>query len=264
MLSFMDLGWWLGHVFEVVGIALVGASVAYDLHRGRCSRPLVGDLRAREIVGSEEAFLGAHVRALMVRLAAKDVSTEEHTRRVAALAVEVGERLGLPPTRLRSLAIGGLLHDIGKLSVPDWILQKPAALDRHEFTAIKVHPTRGRELLIELGGFDELVKRLVLDHHERLDGSGYPRGLTADELGLETRILAVCDVYDALVSPRVYREAWSADRALALLAEEAGATLDACSVEALVSVLEGAGRTPARAGSNVLVPGFAPTLAQPS
>lgn len=264
VLSYMELGWWLGHVFEVVGIALVGASVAYDLHRGRCSRPLVGDLRACEIVASEEAFLGARVRALMVRLAAKDVSTEEHTRRVAALAVEVGERLGLSPSRLRSLAIGGLLHDIGKLSVPEWILQKPAALDDVEFAAIKLHPTRGEELLTELGGFDELAKRLVLDHHERLDGSGYPRGLTAAELYLETRILAVCDVYDALVSPRVYRDAWPAERALALLQKEAGATLDARSVEALVRVLEGAEQTPARAGSNVLVPGFAPTLAQPS
>src|SRR3954453_16674821 len=111
----MDLGWWMGHVFEIAGIALVGASVGYDLRRGRRSRPLVGDLRASEIVASEEAFLGARVRALMVRLAAKDAATEEHTRRVSLPAVEIGERLGLSPARLRSPAIGGLLHDIGKL-----------------------------------------------------------------------------------------------------------------------------------------------------
>src|SRR5204863_532517 len=124
VLSFMDLGWWLGHLFEVVGITLVGASAAYDLRRGRRSRPLAGDLRAGEIVVAEEAYLGARVRALMVRLAEKDTSTEEHTRRVAALAVELGEQLGLTAVRLRNLAIGGLLHDIGKLSVPDSILQK--------------------------------------------------------------------------------------------------------------------------------------------
>src|SRR5437588_9852774 len=133
VLSFMDLGWWLGHLFEVVGIGLVGTSAAYDLRRGRRSRPLAGDLRAAEIVVSEEAFLGARVRALMVRLAEKDTSTEEHTRRVAALAVEVGEQLGLSAARLRSLAIGGLLHDIGKLSLPDAILQKPAALEDDEY-----------------------------------------------------------------------------------------------------------------------------------
>jgi HD-GYP domain-containing protein (c-di-GMP phosphodiesterase class II) len=239
ILSFMDLGWWLGHIFEVVGIALVGASAAYDLRRGRRSRPLAGDLRAREIVASEEAFLGARIRALMVRLAAKDASTEEHTRRVAALAVEVGEQLGLPAGRLRSLAIGGLLHDMGKLSVPDAILQKPGPLDEDEFAQIRQHPVRGRELLDQLGGFDELVERLVGDHHERLDGQGYPNGLRGDAINLETRILTVCDVYDALVSPRVYRPAWTTEKALEILRSEAGTAFDPVCVDALVQILGG-------------------------
>jgi HD-GYP domain-containing protein (c-di-GMP phosphodiesterase class II) len=169
----------------------------------------------------------------MERLAAKDASTEEHTRRVATLAVVVGEELGLSPTRLRSLAIGGLLHDIGKLSLPDAILQKPGSLDDHEYEIVKLHPQRGRELLNELGGFDDAIERLVLDHHERLDGSGYPRGLHADDLALETRILAVCDVYDALVSPRVYRPAWPQEEALALLRDDSGIAFDARCIEAL-------------------------------
>jgi HD-GYP domain-containing protein (c-di-GMP phosphodiesterase class II) len=236
-LTFMDLGWWIGHVFELIGITLVGGSVAYDLHRGSQSRTLVGNLRASEIVAAEEAFLGARVRAMMVRLAEKDNSTEEHTRRVAALAAEVGEHLGLSPARLRDLAIGGLLHDVGKLSVPTGILQKPGPLDDDEFGIIKRHPERGQELLAELGGFDERVTHLVLDHHERLDGTGYPRGLKGDDLDLETRILAVCDVYDALVSPRVYRAAWSSGRALALLNEEAGTAFDPRCVAALVGVV---------------------------
>ena len=95
---------------------------------------------------------------------------------MATLAVQMGEKLGLSAGRLRSLAIGGLLHDIGKLSIPDSILQKPGPLDDDEYDVIKQHPERGRELLNELGGFDEAVGRLVLDHHERVDGSGYPRG----------------------------------------------------------------------------------------
>jgi len=232
-LSFMDLGWWLGHIFELAGIVVVGASLVYDLRRGRRSRAIVGDLRAAELVSAEEAYLGVRVRALMERLAAKDTSTEEHTRRVATLAVVVGEELGLSPNRLRSLAIGGLLHDIGKLSLPDAILQKPGSLDDDEYEIVKLHPQRGRELLNELGGFDDAIERLVLDHHERLDGSGYPRGLHADDLALETRILAVCDVYDALVSPRVYRPAWPQEDALALLRDEAGIAFDARCVEAL-------------------------------
>jgi HD-GYP domain-containing protein (c-di-GMP phosphodiesterase class II) len=102
----------------------------------------------------------------------------------------VGEALGLSAARLRSLAIGGLLHDIGKLSVPESILQKPGPLTDDEFWVIKQHPERGRELLNELGGFDESVRRLVLDRHERLDGGGYPRGIDARDLDLTTRILA--------------------------------------------------------------------------
>jgi putative nucleotidyltransferase with HDIG domain len=237
ILSFMDLGWWLGHIFEMLGIVVVGASLVYDLRRGRMSRALVGNLRAAELVASEEAYLGARVRALTVRLAAKDISTEEHTRRVATLAVQLGERLGLSPSRLRTLAIGGLLHDIGKLSVPSEILSKPGPLDDDEFAVIKEHPERGRELLAELGGFDEPVRRLVLDHHERLDGSGYPRGLRGKELDISTRILAVCDVYDALVSVRAYRPPWSQEQALDLLRDGAGIEFDARCVEALEGVL---------------------------
>ncbi|MGZ4402975.1 MAG: HD-GYP domain-containing protein, partial [Gaiellaceae bacterium] len=133
LLNYTDLGWWLGHGFELAGIVIVGTAVAIDLSRSVQSRPLVGDLRAAELVAKEEAFLGARVHALMQRLAEKDESTEEHTRRVAMRAVQVGEELGLPPGHLRALAIGGLLHDIGKLSVPSRILQKPAALEEDEF-----------------------------------------------------------------------------------------------------------------------------------
>jgi HD-GYP domain-containing protein (c-di-GMP phosphodiesterase class II) len=170
-----------------------------------------------------------------VRLAEKDEATEGHTRRVAMLAVQVGEALGLPRARLRLLALGGLLHDIGKLSVPCTVLRKPGPLDDAEFAVIRTHPAAGVRLLRDLGGFPDGALRLVLDHHERLDGSGYPRGLPGDELDVETRILAVCDVYDALVSDRVYRSAWSPDRAFALLRDEA--LFDQRCVAALERVL---------------------------
>lgn len=230
-----DLGWWLGHLLEIVGIGLVGIPVALDLRRGsrHQSRPLVGDLRAVDLVTSEEAFLGSQVRALLVALAEKDGSTEEHTRRVALRAVEVGEELGLPPGRLRALAVGGLLHDIGKLAVDDAVLKKPGPLTEAEFAAVKAHPESGVALLTELGGFDEVVHGLVLDHHERLDGNGYPRRLAGDQISLEARILGVCDVYDALVSPRVYRGPWSPERALAHLRDSAGTEFDGRCVEAL-------------------------------
>src|SRR5215211_5153940 len=237
LLTYEDLGWWLGHGFELVGLVLVGVPVAVDLFRTAQSRPLAGDLHAAELVAAEEAFLGAHVRALTIRLAQKDEYTEEHTRRVALRAVQVGERLGLPPGRLRALAIGGLMHDIGKLSVPDSVLKKPTSLTDEEFGVIQRHPEWGDRLVADLGGFTGAVRRLVRDHHERLDGSGYPRGLCSDELEVDTRILAVCDVYDALISARVYRDAWSHEDAIALLRKEAGTTLDSSCVDALDQVL---------------------------
>jgi HD-GYP domain-containing protein (c-di-GMP phosphodiesterase class II) len=103
---------------------------------------------------------------------------------------------------------------------------------------IRKHPVSGVRLLAELGGFSESVRRLVRDHHERLDGSGYPAGLREAELELDARILAVCDVYDALISPRVYRGPWSHDQAMAHLWEHAGTEFDRRSVEALDRVLE--------------------------
>lgn len=237
--DFRYVGWWMGHGLEIAGIAAVGIPVALDLRRGAAhrSRALWGDLRGADLVAAEEAFLGSQVRALLVALAEKDGSTEEHTRRVARLAVDVGEELGLPPGRLRSLATGGLLHDIGKLVVPDAVLNKPAELSREEFATIERHPTAGVDLLRELGGFDPLVRSLVHDHHERLDGSGYPRRLVESQISLEARILAVCDVYDALISPRVYRAAWDTEQAIELLRDGVGVQFDQRCVDALVRVL---------------------------
>jgi putative nucleotidyltransferase with HDIG domain len=227
--------WWTGHALELLGVGLVGIPVALDVHRGRPSHPLVGDLPAAELVAEEEAFLGARVRVLMARLEAKDRSTEEHTRRVAEWAVAIGEQLGLAPGRLHDLALAGLLHDIGKLSTPDAILAKPGKLTDAEMDVIRRHPVHGDDLAAELG-YPEQIRRGVRGHHERLDGSGYPDGLRGDEIDLDTRILAVADVWDALVSPRVYRGAWTRERAMSLLVEESGTAFDARCVDALRAV----------------------------
>jgi HD-GYP domain-containing protein (c-di-GMP phosphodiesterase class II) len=238
------LGWWIGHEVELDGILVIGIAVAIDLARAAQSRPLAGDLTAAELVASEDLFLGSQVRALTVTLSEKDEYTERHTRRVALRAVQVGDELGLSRGRLRTLAIGGLVHDIGKLAIPDEILKKPGPLDDAEYATVKQHAERGYRLLTELGGFTDGVRDLVRDHHERLDGKGYPRGLTAGELTLDARILAVCDVYDALISKRVYRDAWSEQNAIDYLRSEAGTAFDERCVEALARVV---GREPAHA-----------------
>jgi putative nucleotidyltransferase with HDIG domain len=167
---------------------------------------------------------------------AKDPYTRGHTLRVAELAVRIGQELRLSPERLRVLNRAALLHDIGKIGVPDTILNKPAKLTEDEYAIIKEHPVRGygmikhvKSLQRELGG--------VRHHHERLDGSGYPDGLKGDAIPLDARIIAVADVFDALTSPRPYRDAWPRERALALIDSEAGSKLDARCVHALHAAL---------------------------
>ena len=233
-----SVGFWAGHVLELGAFLVVAVALASDLVRATPSQALRPEIDVRSVVTEEEALLGAWVGRLLRRLADKDTSTREHTRRVAQLAVQVGEELGLRGGRLRSLAVAALLHDVGKLQVPEAILKKAAPLSREEFAVIKRHPADGAALLAHIGGFtDELA--LVRGHHERLDGSGYPDGLRGDELSLEIRILGVCDVYDALTSERVYRRAYTQPQALAILARSRGTAFDADVLDGLSRVLGG-------------------------
>ncbi len=237
-----SVGFWSGHVLELGAFLVISVALASDLARAAPSHALRSGLDVRSVVTEEEALLGAWVARLLARLAAKDTSTREHTRRVALLAVQVGQELGLRGGRLRSLAVAALLHDVGKLQVPEAILRKAAPLTPAEFAVIKRHPIDGASLLAHIGGFaDELA--LVRGHHERLDGSGYPDGLRGDELSLEIRILGVCDVYDALTSERVYRRAYTQAQALTILDQGRGSVFDAAALDALSRVV---GAAPAR------------------
>jgi len=192
VMGYGTLAFYFGHAMELMGIVLVGIPAALDLRQGGASRPLVGDLTATELVAGEEAHLGPRVRALMIRLEGRDVSTEEHTRRVALLAAQVGEELKLSPSARRHLAVGGLLHDIGKLSVPDAVLKKPGPLTDSEWTLMRRHPEAGARILDAVPFLDRAVD-VVLHHHERWDGRGYPAGLSQDEIPLWARMFSVVD-----------------------------------------------------------------------
>lgn len=240
-----DVLWWTSHLLECLGLAAMCIPATRDLARQTSSRPLVGDLSAADIVADEEAFLDGRVHHLMLQLGRKDDVTEDHTRRVATLAVQMGEYLGLDASSLRDLAAGGLLHDIGKLQTPDQILKKPGKLTDAEYEVIKQHPGEGARILNEIGKFNERVLHLVEAHHERLDGGGYPHGSYASQIHIEARILAVADVFDALTSQRPYRVAWPADRALEVIERESGQGFDPRCVEALRAVLSRQRLTPA-------------------
>lgn len=167
----------------------------------------------------------------------KDREARAHNLRVARLCVHIGRQLSMSAHELRVLARAGLLHDIGKLAIPDGVLAKHAPLDDAEWSLMRTHPELGLTLLDRAGqSTRELLA--VLYHHERLDGSGYPYGLRAGAIPIEARIVAVADTYDALTSDRPYRHARTDEDARRVLIEEARARLDPKAVHALFRALD--------------------------
>ena len=170
-------------------------------------------------------------------LKVRDRQARDHNLRVARLCVQIGREMSMTASELRLLARAGLMHDIGKLGIPDHVLAKHSPLDESEWMLMKAHPEIGLALLDRVGQSSREVLA-VLYHHERLDGSGYPYGLKAEAIPIEARIVAVADTYDALTSDRPYRKAASHVEAKRVLREEAGVRLDATAVAALFAAVE--------------------------
>ena len=164
---------------------------------------------------------------------AKSPFTFRHSVGVAEAALAISRGLGLPAERVQFVRRAALLHDLGKLRVPNSILDKEGALNGEEFAVVKEHPLLTRKILQRIGAFRELA-RVAGQHHEKLDGSGYPGRLTGQELSLESRIIAVADVYCALTEERPYREALDLDEVARIMNPLAGAKLDAACYEALL------------------------------
>lgn len=150
---------------------------------------------------------------------AKDANTKGHIQRVTSYAVKMAQDFKLSIEEMESLKKASMLHDIGKIGIPDEILNKPGKLSKEEFEVMKNHAIFGSNILKPLNSFKQIID-LVRHHHERLDGSGYPDGLKGDEISLSTRILTVIDIYDALVTERPYKKAFTPEEALAILDEE--------------------------------------------
>ena len=158
-------------------------------------------------------------RAFARIIDAKSPFTYEHSGGVARVAVAMSRRMGFEGEELRDQMRAGLLHDLGKLGVSSRILDKPGALTEEEFARVKEHPGLSQEILCRVAPFRNIVERCA-NHHEKLDGSGYPRGLTARDLDLPTRILTVADIFDALTQSRPYRPGMSLEKTIAILDEE--------------------------------------------
>src|SRR3954469_20349745 len=162
----------------------------------------------------------------------RDDYTGRHSADVGALARRVGERIGMPQAQLRVLECAARLHDVGKLGVPDTILQKPGPLDEREWAVMRRHPEWGAEMVARVPGLEETA-RLVGAHHERWDGHGYPTGLRGEAIPLPSRVISVCDAFEAMVSRRPYRAPLTVDMAMRELLGAAGSQFDPLVVAAV-------------------------------
>ena len=182
-----------------------------------------------ELIAAYDATIEGWSRALDLR----DKETEGHTQRVTEMSVSLAKVLGLREAELIHVRRGALLHDIGKMAIPDRILFKPDVLTAEEWLIMRKHPEYAYDLITPISYLRPAVD-IPYCHHEKWDGSGYPRGLKGDQIPLAARIFAVVDVWDALVSDRPYRPAWTAERAFAHLREQAGKHFDPMAVEAFL------------------------------
>src|SRR5574340_246007 len=178
----------------------------------------------------------ATLKGWSLALEMRDEETNGQTERVTDMTVHLAAEMGVTEPELTNMRRGALLHDIGKMCVPDAILHKPGPLTEHEWAVMRQHPEQARRLLLEIGYLAPALD-IPYCHHERWDGKGYPRGLREEEIPLSARIFAVVDVFDALISDRPYRKAWSRDDAIAYIEEESGRHFDPAVAEAFLREL---------------------------
>ncbi|MDA3800418.1 MAG: response regulator [Kiritimatiellae bacterium] len=199
----------------------------------------LSDVRKKYIdeVAEKEVLFMAVIDSLAQAVSARDSYTHNHNRSVADYAVKVGMAMGLEEDVLTKLHIAGRLHDIGKIGVPEAILQKNGPLTDEEYDMMKQHPAVGSDILRTLPNFEDILD-IVLYHHERYDGYGYPRGLVGEDIPLLARITAVCDAWDAMTSDRVYRKKLPVKEARKRIIEGAGTQLDAKVVKVFLTVIE--------------------------
>lgn len=225
------------HTFDQAGTELLG-ELANDLAFG------IVTLRARveqqNTLQQLESSMERTVQAICATVEMRDPYTAGHQRRVADIASAIAAEMGLPADQIRGLHLAGIVHDLGKIHIPAEILSKPAKLSKIEYMLIQTHPQTAYNILKDVS-FPWPVANAVLQHHERLDGSGYPDGLKEGEIILEARILAVADVVEAMASHRPYRAGLGIDAALAEVEKQRGTLYDAEVVDACLTLFRDKG-----------------------
>lgn len=212
--------------------------IQHRFHRERLEQ-LVADRTAelQSILEKSRKTNEGVIQAMALAIESRDPYTAGHQRRVADLAYAVGSEMGLSEERLFGIRMAGIIHDIGKISVPAEILSKPSRLNEHEFGMIKLHPQVGYDILREIN-FPWPLAQMVYQHHERIDGSGYPQGLSGKEILLEAKILGVVDVVEAMASHRPYRPALGIDKALEEILKNKNVLYDSKVVDACLKLFK--------------------------
>jgi HD-GYP domain-containing protein (c-di-GMP phosphodiesterase class II) len=194
----------------------------------------------RDLRRSSEGLLSTYnamIEGLSRALELRDIETQGHTRRVSVLMMRFGEHMRIPVSQWDAIKYGALLHDIGKLGIPDAILLKPGSLTQRERKVMQQHAVYGYNILAPITTLRPTLD-ITLYHHERWNGSGYPYGLAGDQIPLVARLFAVADVFDALTSDRPYRSAWTNRQAIEYLREHAGELFDPQVVRLFLEIVE--------------------------
>jgi response regulator RpfG family c-di-GMP phosphodiesterase len=224
----------LQHVEAAVARALTHHTLRVEKRRYETYLEEMVEQRTSELDRALRSLGDAYrttLKALTAALETRDSETHGHSERVVNFSLRLGREMGLDAEQMRSLEFGSLLHDIGKIGVPDAILRKPGALSESEWVRMREHPLHGQRILRGIE-FLEGASRVVAQHHEKWDGTGYPLGLRDEEIDLNARIFAVADAFDAITSDRVYRRGRSYEEAAAELEEYAARQFDPTVVEA--------------------------------
>ncbi|MGB8456958.1 MAG: HD-GYP domain-containing protein [Candidatus Acidiferrum sp.] len=191
-------------------------------------------LRVKQVEEQVSALRSSVICAFNQLLDLKDLNTGVHSTRLAEWGMRVGQELGLEEAELQNLEVAALLHDIGKVGIPDAILKKPGKLDADEYSLMKKHPEYGWAVLRMLPGF-ERASLDILHHHESVDGKGYPAGLKDSEIPIVSRIVCVIDAFDAMVSSRPYRTGLPVEEAARRLVQCSGTQFDSMVVQCFLS-----------------------------
>lgn len=177
------------------------------------------------------------IRSLRLVVDARDIYTRGHSDRVSHYAERIAREMGLDENMSERVRLAGLFHDVGKVAIPDSVLLKPGRLNNAEYELVMLHPEQGYEILSAISAFGDIAQ-IVLEHHERYDGSGYPRGLTGAQTRQEARIISVADAFDAMTSHRLYRDNLTFENAVEQLVQGKGSQFDPDAVEAFLRVLD--------------------------